>query len=206
MKKILRLIIPAWLFVIIIIFLLLNAPVSNAVARNLSTVGDKTRPEQGGPAWYDSAWHYRRPVLIANSGAFLSYYQVLVRLDSYNFDFDRTKPDGSDVRFTHSDGTTVLNYWIESYDSPNQLAYVWVRVPSISSGNTAIYLYYDNPAASPASDGASTFENFDDQWSQFVAGGQIKDAVPQNEHPTDQVYAPFDWSILRGVPTASAGI
>ena len=87
---------------------------------------------------------------------------MLVTLNSSNFDFSLAKTDGSDVRFTHSDGTTVLKYWVESWSSASQLAYVWVRVPSLVNGDTTIYLYYGNAGATSASDGTATFDFFDD--------------------------------------------
>ena len=51
-----------------------------------------------GPAWYDPAWHYRRPVTVSNIGAAIATsYQVLVKLDSSNFDFTKAKSDLSDL-------------------------------------------------------------------------------------------------------------
>jgi hypothetical protein len=100
-----------------------SAPVSAASpVIPISGLG-KSKPEQSEPQWFDEAWHYRRPVIISNSGATLPYYQVLIKLDINNFDFSHTKSDGADIRFTHSDGTTELKFWIESWDSPNRLAY-----------------------------------------------------------------------------------
>lgn len=71
--------------------------------------------------------------------------------------------DFSDLRFTKSDGVTLLDYWIESYTSGVN-ATVWVEVDSIpaSPNNTSIYLYYDNPSATSASSGINTFTFFDD--------------------------------------------
>jgi hypothetical protein len=73
------------------------------------------------------------------------------------------RDDFGDIRFTKSDGVTLLDYWIESYTS-GVSAVVWVEVDSIpASPNTAsIYLYYGNPSATSASNGAATFALFDD--------------------------------------------
>ena len=62
-------------------------------------------------------------------------------------------------RFTTSDGTTLLPYWIESWCSP--AATIWIRNP-VAAGSTAIYLYYGNAGATSASNGSNTFEFFDD--------------------------------------------
>jgi hypothetical protein len=75
------------------------------------------------------------------------------------------KGDYSDVRFTDSDGTTVLDYWAESDGS------FWVQVPSIPAGSTkTIYIYYGNKAAGPASSGNNTFDQFDDFWGAAIDG------------------------------------
>ncbi len=73
------------------------------------------------------------------------------------------RSDFGDIRFTKSDRTTLLDYWIESY-TPGVSAVVWVKVDSIpASPNTAtIYLYYNNATATTMSSGTNTFKFFDD--------------------------------------------
>src|SRR4030042_6094147 len=101
MKKITRLILPIIILTLLSVGFLLTVRASEAVS-NVSSLGeDKSGLEQSGPPWLNEDWHYRRPMNISNSGTFLSWYQVLVRLDSVNFDFNLAKADGSDVRFTH---------------------------------------------------------------------------------------------------------
>jgi prepilin-type N-terminal cleavage/methylation domain-containing protein len=67
-----------------------------------------------------------------------------------------------DLRFTGSDKSTLLDYWIEFADSSS--ATVWVEVPSIpaSPAATTIYIYYGNASAGSASNGNNTFIFFDD--------------------------------------------
>jgi len=76
----------------------------------------------------------------------------------------RCKTDFSDLRFTAADGTTLLDYWIESVTgtTPNQLATVWIEFDSIGTGATTFYMYYGNSGASSSSSGANTFPFFDD--------------------------------------------
>ena len=204
MKKILSLTIPPGLVVILFIIILSYVPAA-ASAGSPTSVGEKNRTEQGGPPWFDEAWHYRRAVVISNGGTSLSYYQVLIKLDINNFVFSRAKPDGTDIRFTHSDGTTELKFWIESWDNLNRLAYVWVRVPSVSPGDTTIYLYYGNPEASSAGDGNSTFDSFDDDW-MFDREGSNPSVEPPIHQTTDEVYSPFDWQVISGTPEVIAGM
>jgi hypothetical protein len=70
----------------------------------------------------------------------------------------------NDIRFTKSDGTTLLDYWIESVSgaTPNQLATIWIEFDSIGTGATTFYMYYGNAGASAASNGDNTFLFFDD--------------------------------------------
>ena len=74
------------------------------------------------------------------------------------------KTDFSDLRFTTADGTTLLDYWIESLSgtTPNQLATVWVEFDSIGTGATTFYIYYGNAGATAVSSGADTFIAYDD--------------------------------------------
>ncbi|MDD5013263.1 MAG: DUF2341 domain-containing protein, partial [Candidatus Pacebacteria bacterium] len=68
--------------------------------------------------------------------------------------------DYDDIRFTNSSNQT-LDYWIESSDSFS--ATIWVEVDSLASGDTTLYLYYDNSSETTAvSNGENTFEFFDD--------------------------------------------
>lgn len=75
---------------------------------------------------------------------------------------DHAKSDFSDVKFTASDGTTLLNYWVED-KVDDDYATFWVKVTDdLSSEDAAIYIYYGNSSAVSESDGSSTFEFFDD--------------------------------------------
>jgi len=100
---------------------------------------------------------YRRQVTVTEqSGNDLTDYQVLIELNSSNFDFSHANEDGSDIRFY--DGNNLYPYWIEKWDSANQEAKIWVKVPNIlANGTTFFYMYYGNPDITSASDINSTF-------------------------------------------------
>jgi len=84
-----------------------------------------------------------------------------------------SRTDFEDVRFTASDGSTLLPYWIESYVA-GVSAKVWVKVSAdISSAPVTIYLYYGNPGSSSASDGKDTFLVFDD----FNSGTSLNSTI-----------------------------
>ena len=107
------------------------------------------------------SWLYSKDITINNPGAALTDYQVMVTLDSSNFQFSQVQANGEDIRFTEASGSE-LSYWIESWDSVGNSAKTWVKVPSIPSGTTTIRLYYGNPSAKSSSNGDATFEFFDD--------------------------------------------
>jgi hypothetical protein len=71
------------------------------------------------------------------------------------------RSDCGDIRFTDSDGTTLLNYWIESGCDSNNTR-IWIKVNISASSTKTIYLYYGNLSASSLSNGDATFDFFDD--------------------------------------------
>jgi len=109
-----------------------------------------------------SEWKYYKEITVKeNSGRILTEFQVLVELNSANFDFSKAKSDGSDIRFS-TDGEE-LNYWIEEWDAGAKRAKIWVKVPLIpANGETKIKMCYGNPSAGAVSDGDKVFEFFDD--------------------------------------------
>ncbi len=98
----------------------------------------------------------RQPITI-NSASALTDYQVKLTI-TYDSDM---QPDFDDLRFTSADGTTELSYWLES-KTDSTTAIVWVKVPSLSSGDNTLYMYYANASAITASNGNNTFIFFDD--------------------------------------------
>jgi len=110
----------------------------------------------------------RKPITI-NSGSALTDYQVKLTV-AYDTDM---QADFDDLRFTTSDQTTQLNYWLES-KTDSSTATIWVKIPSLASGDNTIYMYYANASATTASNGDNTFVFFDDfengnlsKWSQY---------------------------------------
>jgi len=138
--------------------------------------------------WYDSGWLYRVPVTISNPGAALTDFQVQVNLSEGSFEWDHALSGGADIRFTASDGITLVPFWIEEWDDTpdNEHATIWVKVPAIPSGGTFVYLYYGNTVSS-ASNGFNTFDFFDD----FESG-----TVPD---PARWTASGGTWSISPGV-------
>jgi hypothetical protein len=135
----------------------------------------------GGGTWQD----FIEINIKENSGSTLKDYQVLVQLSETDFPIN-ARSDGSDIRFADVD-ETELNYWIERWDYSGKNAKIWVKIPQIrADSNVKIILYYGNPEAKSASDGAATFEFFDD-----FEGAGINETK---------------WQINYGTPSISDGV
>lgn len=101
-------------------------------------------------AWL-SGWGYRKAVTLSRaSGAVTNYQMKLLVGESSGAigeDVDcggKCQAGFHDIRFTKSDGTTLLDYWIEDITgtSPNQLATIWIEFDSIGTDATTFYMYY----------------------------------------------------------------
>ena len=107
-----------------------------------------------------TGWAYRKAVTVNNStnSATLTNYQVQITTDTATLiSQGKMNSDCSDMRFTDTDGTTILNYWIET-GCNTASTLVWVKVPSISASSTkTIYEYYGNSSGIAVSSIANTF-------------------------------------------------
>ena len=130
----------------------------------------------------NAQWQYKSAITINSIGTELVDFQVMVTLDTSNFNYSFVNTDGADIRFS-TDSTwnfiSDINYWIENFDA-SDTSKIWIKVPTIPvSGSTTIYMFYGNPSASSESNGLATFELFDhfegteldtSKWSEFGPG------------------------------------
>jgi biopolymer transport protein ExbB len=103
---------------------------------------------------------------------------VLIRLHTGNFSFVEAKPDGTDLRFIASDDKTPLKFHIEKFDGLNELAFVWVQVPTLAPGtkDAFIWLYYGNPTAAAGDDVKGSY----DATQGLVYHFNEREALPQD--------------------------
>ena len=109
--------------------------------------------------WYNSSWTKRVPITITEaSGSTLTNYAVRL---SVTYDADM-QADFDDIRFIDSDGTTLMDHWLETkIDSTSSV--FWVEIPTLTASTAqTIYMYYGNVDATSVSSGANTFTMFDD--------------------------------------------
>ena len=123
------------------------------------------------PVPFLSGWTYRKNISISRASGVVTNYQMLLLIgESSGASGELVDCGGNvlssfaDLRFTTSDGETLLDYYIESITgtTPNQLATVWVEFDSIGTDATTFYMYYGNAGASAYSNGANTFISFDE--------------------------------------------
>ena len=101
-------------------------------------------------------------------------------LEYISIDEGKCNVDFSDIRFTGSDETTPLNYWIESVSDSN--ATIWVEVPFIDQwAGASVYIYYGNSTAVNESNGDATFLFFDDFSGSGVDSGKWTGADAYHE-------------------------
>lgn len=142
-------------FILLFVFLLHSGHVANGQA-----------------AWNCDCLH-RKSISVSNPGSTLTDYQLRIDVDyesSMNADF-------SDLFFTTDDGETEINYWIETFQ-PSASATVWVKVPSIPSGNTTIYMYYGgcSPTLTAPEDVFVFYDDFSSfsGWNNYGAGSVVQ--------------------------------
>jgi len=109
------------------------------------------------PAWL---WSHEITIdfAVAAPTQTLSAFPLAVKLDSSNIEFARMHMGGRDLRILDSLGKR-LDFEIESWDSTNSSALVWVRIPSIVAGQTRVRLWIlgDNAQAVTASSPKNVF-------------------------------------------------
>ncbi|MFY7864420.1 DUF2341 domain-containing protein [Roseateles sp.] len=106
-------------------------------------------------AWWNAEWTGRTRITLntsaqgAETKEAASNVAVAVRLHSGNFDFVAAKEDGSDLRVIAADDKTPLKFSVERYDGINELAVLWVQVPSVLPGSdkNQFYVYSGNAKA-----------------------------------------------------------
>lgn len=107
-----------------------------------------------------SGWNYREKLTVdyTKIDTTLTDLQIVVFLNSGNFDFSKAKSDGTDIRFTSSDGDTLLPFERILHNSVSEIAFYQVKVSSISSTvDTDFYIYYGNSGASDGQDTSNTW-------------------------------------------------
>jgi len=121
-------------------------------------------------------WDKRKLLVIdnkQNSNA-LTDYQIKIDVNYQS----EMQSDFSDIRFTSSDGQSLLPYYREEY-TKEKTAVFWIKVPSIPAySEVIIYQYYDNVSATYEGNGEDVFVWFDDfstnRSLEYNQGGTVR--------------------------------
>lgn len=115
------------------------------------------------PTWANAAWNAQwtaRNKISITAPVATAQSPVVVRLHSGNFDFTTVNIDGSDIRFLAADDKTELKYFIEKFDAVNEMAIIWVQLPSVASTDKDphFWIYHENEKATSTGDAKAVVE------------------------------------------------
>ena len=128
-------------------------------------------------------WSYRKKITIdhTNVDATLTNFPLLVRIHQDANIGAAAQNDGDDIRFTASDGITVLPYEREDFSvsSGSGSGNFWVKVPSISStADTTVYLYYGKADATNGQDVTNVWDsNYVGVWHLSGSTLSVRDST-----------------------------
>jgi hypothetical protein len=144
-------------------------------------------------AWL-AGWDYRKSIAISRASGAVSNYQMPVKV-YYGSGSDGTETingisaskvyisgkclsDFSDIRFTSSDGTTVLDCWLIS-KVDESYAIFWVEYPLIGTGATTFYVYYTDRVETSISFNAASIVITSDGtiWAGHMTDGTIRKSI-----------------------------
>lgn len=117
-------------------------------------------------------------------------FPVLLRLRASNFDFSKTKEDGSDLRFKKPDGTT-LPFEIDMWDFDKRAADIWIKVDTVYGNDSTqfIAMYWGDAFAEGSSDGATVFDvaaGYQGVWHLGDSEELVTDATVNGNHGLKQ--------------------
>lgn len=114
-------------------------------------------------AWWNADWAYRKEVRLDGAetpqlGGMVQQVTLPIRLHAGNFPFADAQEAGADLRFVAGDDKTPLNFHIEQFDGLDELAIIWVQVPSVGGKDSSIWVYYGNPDAPAAGSAKASYD------------------------------------------------
>jgi len=144
-------------------------------------------------AWL-TGWTHREKLTIqhAHVDSALTDFSVCVKL-SADADYSDALATGADIRFTDSDGETLLKHEMESWVGGGGGAVTadfWVKLPSISAvAGTDFYVYWEKADAADAQDAANVWDaNYEGVWhlhqGDSTAAGFYTDSSGNAHHGT----------------------
>jgi hypothetical protein len=153
--------------------------ISSVSPNNGTTLGNTTVTINGSNF---AQKYYKVPITVTNNvSSALTNYQVPVILNTATLiSAVKMRPNCADIRVKDSTLTTDLNFYLEKNTCNSANTKIWVKVPTIPASSTAtIYITYGDLTLTSQSNGANTFDLFDDfdgsaldtsKWDQLGTG------------------------------------
>ena len=161
----------------LLVALLVGLPVVAAAQPNLEQIHARWRNDDGGEAWLDANYGYRKKLTIdsalVSGSADLTNMPILVSFTDADLKHDGEASPGKvehlsgfDIVFTDlATPNTKLDHEIERYTKETGEIVMWVRVPTLYHDvDTEIYIYYGNSTIS------ATQEAVDGTWEANFKG------------------------------------
>ncbi|QJD30266.1 DUF2341 domain-containing protein [Methylococcus geothermalis] len=135
-------------------------------------------------SWWNDDWRSRKQISVdasvtgADTRDLVVDFPLLIRLHTGNFSyFGELAEGGKDLRFM-ADDKTPLKFHLEKLDPINEMALIWVKVPSVpgQSASESFWMYYGNEEAPDGSDAKGTY----DVSQSLVFHFDEKNPVPQD--------------------------
>ncbi len=171
---------------------LINADVTNLItltsdasfntgsyaSTNITGAGDGASVQltPGGAGWLDPAWTYRRDITINNPNtSTLTEYQVLITLNTSNFNYANVQNDCDDIRFANNAGQLLSHYQLVCNTSG--VSQFWVKVDSLAaSSDTTIQVYFGNASATSGSNEVATFSYSSAKTVGYIINDRVNEA------------------------------
>ncbi len=137
------------------------------------------------------SFSFFRDITATNTGGTgLTDYQVLVELNTVNFNYSNMRADGFDMRFFDSTGAIPRDYYVETWN-PAGTSLIWVELPTVpASGMVTFRMHYGDPAfGTDGSSFANTFPN------AFISSGNTTLTGTQT----------VDWFEIQAADTITVG-
>jgi len=145
--------------------------------------------EKLGKIWYE--------ITIDNSANSndLTDYQILLEIVNDATFFEDCKNEQKYLEFYDSDKATLLNHFVEEFDTTNKNAKIWIKVPSIpANASKTIYLKINTSRTEALSNPENVFDFYDDfedgiidtnKWQNVLSGVSEADGSLQLLHSDD---------------------
>lgn len=164
----------------------------------LSLPTDPALGQSGNPEWLAGPWTKRVSLtLAAPPESSLDDVVLLVSGANVSAAFGVANANGSDLRVTRADGTTILPHHLVRFDPAGEEVQLWFEAPTLGPTDTRFYLYYGNEDAQSTSSPSQTWESFDAVYLfEATPGGALPD---ESGHGNNATPGPGAWNASHRV-------